>query len=89
MVTDNHSSHKSRETILHATEKGIQWKFLPAYSSTLSVVERVWSMFKARFAKYLNTVMIDVGPEILDIIICDVLQVVKKEIRPTILNCTR
>ena len=58
----------------------MQFKFLPPYSSTLSVVERVWSIYKARFAKHLCTILTEIDPQDINKLITDVLEGVKRDI---------
>ena len=51
LVTDNHSAHKSHLTKKWLFENNTSFYFLPPYSSVLSPVERVWSVFKSKWAK--------------------------------------
>ena len=50
VVADNHSAHHSRMVRDYCAANNLEILFLPPYSSTLSCVERVWSIFKRSFA---------------------------------------
>ena len=58
VVTDNHSAHRSRTVKEWLLRHHVQMRYLPAYSSVLSPVERVWSIFKGRWAKELSKVKV-------------------------------
>ena len=53
---DNHSSHRSDSILEYLEQKDVEIIFLPAYSSTLNPVERVWSLFKHEWGKELAKV---------------------------------
>jgi len=47
MYTDNCGSHKARLVQAFLRESNVTMEFMPAYSSTLSPIERTWGVFKA------------------------------------------
>ena len=53
VVLDNHGSHHSYDVRDFVAAKGITLLFLPAYSSTLNPIERLWSLVKHKWAKKL------------------------------------
>ena len=46
LVLDNHASHHSKRVKEFCIQVGLEIIFLPAYSSTLNPVERLWAMVK-------------------------------------------
>ena len=56
VVTDNHSSHRSKLVKKWLSDNNVTMIYLPVYSSVLSPVERVWSVFKSKWAKALSKI---------------------------------
>jgi transposase len=56
---DNHSSHRSEDTINLFKDLGIEILFLPSYSSYLNPVERIWGWIKLKWRAF-NMAMPDV-----------------------------
>jgi len=54
IYTDNHSAHHSHVVRDYVASTRLDLRFLPAYSSPLSVQERVWSILKAHWAKHMS-----------------------------------
>lgn len=54
IYTDNHSSHRSKHVKTWLRENNVTMDFLPVYSSVLSPVERIWSIFKVKWGKFLS-----------------------------------
>ena len=46
LVLDNHGSHKSHMVTEFLQDQGVEYLYLPPYSSTLNPIERVWSCWK-------------------------------------------
>ena len=86
LVTDNHSAHKSRLVRSWLEREGVRLMLLPVYSSTLSPVERVWSMFKARWAKALSKVKVQYRIEGIDRDISIILDKIREDLGPSILR---
>ena len=59
IVLDNHSAHKSKAVMDYLEEQEVESIFLPAYSSPLNPVERVWALFKHEWAKELAKVKVE------------------------------
>ena len=86
VVTDNHSSHKSRLVRNWFASNQVPLMFLPVYSSTLSPVERVWAIFKSRWAKELCKVQVRYDVSRMDSDIRLVMEQVRGSLQPSILR---
>jgi len=56
MYTDNHPSHRSDLVTTYCRRANIDLRFIPAYSSPLSIQERVWSMTKNLWSKRMSMI---------------------------------
>ena len=53
VVLDNHTAHRSHLIRDFTQGKGLTLLFLPAYSSSLNPIERLWALVKHKWAKQL------------------------------------
>ena len=84
LVCDNHSAHKSHLFKTWIQDNKVQLLFLPVYSSTLSPVERVWAMFKNRWAKAISKVQVKYCNAGLEKDLKVILEQLRKDLRPKI-----
>lgn len=54
LVADNHPAHHSKRVKEYCERVGLEIKFLPAYSSPLNPVERLWALVKHRWKKQIS-----------------------------------
>ena len=54
LVMDNHPAHHSHRVRDYSARVGLKLKFLPAYSSPLNPVERIWSQVKHWWGKKMS-----------------------------------
>ena len=62
ICTDNHGAHRSNLVKKYLEGRGLALDFMPAYSSVLSPVERVWWIFKQAWIKQLSKVTYKYDP---------------------------
>ena len=59
LVMDNHAAHKSNALKEMCHQYRVKIAFLPSVSSNLNPIERLWSVVKAEWSKFLVTNVLD------------------------------